>query len=84
MSLCIYHYPVCAYTLDDVLLSAVHLLHREELKRERIARVLEESLTSDYYLQARLGKLLHFQHPFTNPHPGPITVRLTWSDPELK
>ncbi len=57
---------------------------REELKRERISAVLQESVTTSYRLRVRMGRVVYFEHPFTNSQTNPLTVSVAWNDPELK
>ncbi|XP_064400169.1 nephrocystin-4-like isoform X2 [Halichondria panicea] len=59
-------------------------LQREELKRERISAVLQESVTTSYRLRVRMGRVVYFEHPFTNSQTNPVTVSVAWNDPELK
>ena len=59
-------------------------LCREQLKRERIAEVLEQSITTEYQLTARLGRVVYFEHPYINNHTHPLTLTVAWTDPELK
>ena len=59
-------------------------LYREELKRDRINCVLQESLTSHYLVYSQIGKALYLEHTFTNTFNHPLSVSIAWSDSDLK
>ena len=57
---------------------------REELKQARIAVVLQASITSTLALRTLQGHVTYFEHEFTNTHSHPLTVSVSWRDPNLK